>query len=453
MSSHPYDTRRTDPWHTEIVPQLPPDLAVQATALGAYVRYRHFTNATDLLRGLLAYAATASSLRHLGAWGVLQDVADLAPSSWLDRLRTAGPWLQWIVSTQLQIPRPRWLRQAVRGRVLLVDASCLGWHGGHGNEFRLHLAVDLLAGQLDQVVLTDRYGGEQVTHFALRVGDLLVMDGGYGFRDRVAAIQQAQADAVVRIYPPTFPLVTSDGRPLDVRAWLDGLRRGQGSRIAYYQHDGRRAAVRVLAYRLPEPQRQAAQHKAKNRARKRQRPLHAVPAYFADWVVLVTTLQDAETWPDAAIWRLYGARWQVELLIKRMKQCLAIGTLRCRTLASGVPLVWALLVIWVLHEPHLDRIRRDLHALARPHPATLPGQLPDAEAVVSTWGLSRLLLETVLLAIRGTWTLAHVQACVPRLQRYLVMHPRSDRVHQATEVGAWLSGVRRTRRASLPDAP
>ncbi|NJO84443.1 MAG: hypothetical protein HC828_17830 [Blastochloris sp.] len=150
MSSHPYDTSRTDAWHQEIVPQLPPDRAAQATALGAYVRYRYFTNATDLLRGLLAYAATTSSLRDLGAWGVLQDVADLAPSSWLDRRRAAGPWLQWIVTTRLQIPRPRWVSQVVRGRVLLIDASCLDGHGGRGNEFRLHLAVDLLAGQLDQ---------------------------------------------------------------------------------------------------------------------------------------------------------------------------------------------------------------------------------------------------------------------------------------------------------------
>ncbi|NJO84444.1 MAG: transposase [Blastochloris sp.] len=278
------------------------------------------------------------------------------------------------------------------------------------------------------------------------------MDGGYGFRNRVAALQQAPTDAVVRIYPPTFPLETADGRPLDVRSWLDDLRGSQGSRVATYQHDGRRFPVRLLAYRLPEPQRQAAQRKATTRARKRQRPLQTITAYFADWVILVTTLRDTETWPDAAIWRLYRTRWQVELLFKRMKPLLAIGQLRGRTLASGVPLVWALLVIWVLHEPHLTRLRRDLSALARPHPATLPGQFPDAEAVVRTWGASRLLLETLLHAIRGTWSLARVQACVPRLQRYLVMHPRSDRVHQATEVSAWLSGVRRTRRAPLPDA-
>lgn len=452
MSSPLHHTSADAAWQQEVLPLLPPDLDRLAVTTGAYVRQRAFASAADVLRGLLAYVATSSSLRQLGAWAVLQEVADLAPSSWLERLRAADPWLQVLVSQMLQLPRPRWLSQAVRGRVLLVDATCISWPGCANAGCRLHLAVDLLAGQLDQAVLTDGAGAEHVQHFTIRPGDLLVLDGGYGYRDRVARIQQAQAEAIVRIYPPTFPLETADGRPLDVRAWLDGLRRDQGSQLAYYRHDGQRSPVRLLARRLAEPQRQAAQRRAQTRARKRKRPLHAITAYFADWMVLLTTLVDPVAWPDAAIWRVYAARWQVELLFKRMKQLLDMGRIRCRTLASGRPFIWALLLLWVLHEPQLGALRQQLQALARAHPATLPGQLPDAEAVVSAWGLSQVLLATLCQAIRGSWTLARVQACLPRLQRYLVSHPRGDRVHQATEVTAWLSGVRRTPRAALPDA-
>jgi hypothetical protein len=169
---------------------------------------------------------------------------------------------------------------------------------------------------------------------------------------------------------------------------------------------------------------------------------------FADWVIIITTLVDTVTWPDQTIWRLYQARWQVDVVIKRMKQALNIGQLRCRTLASGMALIWAKRVVWRLHEPALGELRRMLHALAHPHPATLPGQCPDAEAVVSTWGLSRRLLDTLRQAIWGTWTRDRLTQCVPRLRRYLVTHPRSDRVHQLTEIGAWLSGVRRTRAAA-----
>lgn len=452
MSSHSHHTMPHDAWTTDILPHLPPDRERQARTLGAYQRMRAFASADDLLRGLLAYAATVTSLRHLGAWGVLQDVADLAPSSWWERVRAAGPWLQWLVNRLLALPRQRWLTQAVRGRVLLVDASCLGWHGGQGDELRLHLAMDLLAGGIEQVVLTDRHGREQVSHFTLHVGDLLILDGGYGYRDRIATIQHAQADAIVRIYPPTFPLETATGRPLDVRAWLDQVRGSHASQVAFYQHAGQRRAVRILAYRLPEPQRRGAQRKARTRARKRQYPLQSIGAYFADWIILITTLLDTATWPDATIWRLYGARWQIELLFKRMKQFLDIGQVRSRTLASALPCVWALLVLWLLHEPHLAAVRRACQVRARPHPATLPGQHPAAEAVVSRWGVSRLLLDILIQAIQGTLTMARVRVCLPRLHRYLVTHPRRDRVHQATEVWAWLSGVRFTSRAAQRDA-
>lgn len=440
-----------DAWTTEILPCLPADLEAQAHALHALVRHRGFTSASDLLRGLLQYAATHCSLRQLGIWGLVQDVADLAPSSWLERLRAAGPWLQWLVASMLHQPRPRWLLQPVRGRVLLIDATCLDHWGGSGDDWRLHLAYDLLAARLDQVVLTDGHGAEHVHHFGFQPGDLAVFDGGYGYRERVTHLRQQQVDCVIRIYPPTFPLQHDDGRPFDVRAWLDQSGAAQRECVVCYQHAQQRWSIRVLALRLDERRRQSARSRARERARKRQRALSDLVQYFADWIVLVTTL-DALTWPAAAIWRLYGARWQVELLIKRCKQFVGLGQLRCRTPASLVALIWALLLLWVLHEPLAGDVQRSLQQLADPAPATLPGQWPAAEAVVSTWGVSQLLLSTLRQAIAGTWTLARVQACLGQLRRYLVTHPRDDREHQASEVVAWLSGVRRTRRRPLPDA-
>jgi hypothetical protein len=452
MSSHLHHTKTDAAWESDILPRLPADLDAQAVALRALVRKRSFACAADLLRGLLAYVGTVGSLRELSCWGVTAGVAELAASSWLERLQAAGPWLQWIVSTVVQAPRPRWLSQSVQGRVLLVDATMLRWHGGTGDDLRLHLAFDLLAGRLDQLVLSDHHGAEHVQHFGLRAGDLYVLDGGYGYRDRLARIQQARADGLLRIYPPTFPLETADGKPLDMRAWLDQPGAAQRSRLAYYRQGGQRYAVRVLAARQPELQRQAARRRAQARARKRQRPLHALTEYYADWVVMVSSLSDATTWPDHALWRLYGARWQVELLIQRLKQFLGLGQLPARGAASGVPLVWAMLVLWVLHEPLAQEVRRALVELADPAPATLPGQLPVAEAVVSTWSVSALLLDGLRQAIRGTWGIADVQACLPRLRRFLVSHPRASREHQLTEVVAWLSGIRRTRRRPLLDA-
>ena len=83
-----------------------------------------------------------------------------------------------------------------------MDASCLGQPGGTGDDWRLHLAYDFLAGRMSHVQVTDRRGGERLDRYTWQAGDVMVADNGYGYRRSVAWAVQQQADVVVRMYPP-----------------------------------------------------------------------------------------------------------------------------------------------------------------------------------------------------------------------------------------------------------
>ena len=151
-------------------------------------------------------------------------------------------------------------------------------------------------------------------------------------------------------------------------------------------------------------------------------------------MLLVTTLE-ASSWSAEDVLRLYRARWQVELVYKRMKQVLDLNQLRSKQREVVEATVRLLLIAWALQEAEAAQVRVQL-----PHGLPTEASVPNAEpSVVSNWLLTVVCLETLRQQVRGQWTQARLRACLPRLRRFLCSRPRR-RGHQETDVRAWLAG-------------
>jgi hypothetical protein len=427
-----------DSWTSEVLPRLPSNLEAQARSLKAFQRARAFGCPSDLLRGLLLYALAPFGFRWLGAWGVLTDVADLSAAGWHDALIRSSAWLLWLIGELLvATDRPVFITQRIRRRVWVVDASTLGQVGKVGDAWRLHLAFDLIAGQVGQIHLTDRHTGERLEHYALQAGDLVLLDAGYGYRPTLATAQRSGTDVLVPFTPSTCPLCTGGGQPLDVVAWLrqDGL--SIRSRSAWWCYDGRRGQVRIIAKRLSEHERRAAERRLMRNAQQHGRAVSAVALFLCGWLLLLTSLP-AESWTaDELLW-LYRARWQVELLFKRIKQLLRLGRIRASSLAGAEATIRALLVAWLLQEQSSRGLQALLPRLS-PVQCALERVIQTTSTIVSSWTVTVLSLETLRQQVVGHWSEARVRACLPRLRRFLVS--RSGRAHQETDVRAFLMGA------------
>jgi hypothetical protein len=89
--------------------------------------------------------------------------------------------------------------------------------------------------------------------------------------------------------------------------------------------------------------------------------------------------------------------------------------------------VRAVLVAWALQERLTATVQAELAAVTRTDPAR----------PVSLWRVAEVSLRTLAQTVRGTWTVAHLVACLPRLARFLCDTPRR-RPQQAATVRAWL---------------
>jgi len=385
-------------------------------------------SAADLLRGILAYVFCLSSFRQVGSWAASIGLSANGERSWAKRTRQASGWLLWLLQALLApTPTPGLLGlPEFAGRIHLVDATHLRTWQRNGESRRLHVSYDLLASRIEEVLLTDHHMGEGLGHFQRQPGDITVGDSAYCRRGAIMAELDARAEVVVRLHWSSTPLQQADGLPFDLSSWLSNLSEGHGEQAVWIQVRKRR--VRLLAVRLSEAAAQRAQRKRKTKARTSGRKSQPLSIQVADWLLVLTSLQE-QHWSAQQVLALYRARWQIELLFKRIKQLVRLHRLRSNVMQSNQAVLAALLVGWALLEQQARLLRHQVTEKAcAPAERSRPQHRP-----LSYWEVCATLVQSLRTMILGSWTWAQIQAHLDQLTRLLTVRPQT-RGHQESQI-------------------
>ena len=178
--------------------------------------------------------------------------------------------------------------------------------------------------------------------------------------------------------------------------------------------------MRIIASALPPEKAAEARKKREQEAKKKGKKLQPDTLFLVGWSLLITNLPK-RPWSYKRIIQLYRARWQIELLFKRMKQMMDMHVTRSKTPQGCESSLLAWLVIWALQEQEAQEARTVLQQV---HQCLDSPMLDIPEGELSPWLLTAICLQTLFMTIQGHWTRSRLDLCLPYLQRFLYGSPR-----------------------------
>ena len=335
---------------------LPPRSTLERSAaeFGAIRRVREISSASTLLRLMMAYGFCGMSLRRTAAWAGETGLATISDVSLLDRFRNGADWLGHVLALKLA-DHASFTGDAAAGfRVRLIDATSVTRGGGKGTDWRVHLTLDLSRLKIDQVELTDASGGERLSRFKFKRGELAVGDRGYAHRNGVESVVRSGADFLVRMTWSNLPLLTPHEKPIDI---LQYCRRVPGMLPVEWPvriRDSSIGPLRLLVVRKSETAAAESRKKIEAEAKKKKRTVDLRTLEACNYFILLTSAA-AERLSAEQAFELYRFRWQIEMSFKRLKSVLHLDELPAKNAALAQVILRSKLLAALLIDDYTER--------------------------------------------------------------------------------------------------
>ncbi|MDZ4099501.1 MAG: transposase [Methylophilaceae bacterium] len=388
----------TNPLFDDFLQELPADFQERAYELKAFERARKIRSPLQLMQLVLLYCGLDLSLRSCaGEVAKLQGyLSDMAVTK---RLSACVAWLKSLLKSVFGLDK---VVNHGMLNFIVIDGSTVQEPGANETTYRLHVAIDLMSLTLREVKVTTDKVGESLDHYQLTAGDVALIDRGYNQPKTLVPFIDRGGHVVLRYNPHSMTLYERGNEQKPVKIdWEQRIRdvNGQPGAIPVYLcHQDNR--IEGVVHALPLPQEQAAQarRKAKQRARDKGRTASQKTLMLSGWVLVFTSITEAVL-DTQAVAELYRVRWQVELVIKRLKSLLDIDRLRARkdSKLADLYLHGKLLFAAVTQKIAQRRFSRAATRM-------------DAERSITPWRLWRMIAEEIKSGLK---------ACFPKKGRFI----------------------------------
>jgi len=317
----------------ELESYLPSGWEAAARETGALQRSRKIKTAEELLELNLLYLTGAGSFQNTAALMTVCHDIRLNKEATRKRIRGSWQWLRWMghrisLENGYVMQAPEWLGQR---SVYLVDATDVALPGGKSNDYRIHYAFDLFRYTAAYTEVTPiAQGGEKLTRYPVKKGDIVIGDRIYGTIAGIEHVQAAGGSYVLRLKTKAFLLYDRQGTKISLLDHLQGITPWEPISLDCFYRDrnGQLQPVRIVATRKDEAETAKADDRLRKVAiRKQWKAIRPETKEMAQYIVLATNLPDTA----AQVSELYRARWQIERVFRRLKGLFGLGDPPCFT--------------------------------------------------------------------------------------------------------------------------
>lgn len=272
----------------------------------------------------------------------------------------------------------------------------VGGSAGETAALKLQVKLDEVSGQVGGPILQSGRVHDQSSPFqgeVLPAGTLRMADLGFFNLDQFAADQKRRVYWFTRFKIGTF-LYDEWGQPLDLLAWLGGMRMPQAE-IAVQLGARLRLPARLLVQRVSQEVADQRRHRLREKARKKQQAVSAEAWALAAWTLVLTNVP-AELLSLREAWVMLRVRWQIECLFRVWKDQFQIDAWRstkpyrilCELFAKLIGVVifqWCVQIqLWAIPDHSLWKAAEILHSFATSLALTW------SDAAAFDWVLSRI---------------------------------------------------------------
>lgn len=323
----------------------------------AITRKRTIKKPLDLLRLILFYLSGNKSLIDVSQFALMSGIGQISDVGFMKRFVKCKDWLIWLTqhilpNPLIQYKKPQWLEPY---QVLAVDASDIVEKGAVKNLWHLHYAVDIFSLTCSQFKITRQSAGESLKNFTPAKGCLVIADRAYGTIKSIEHCLAAGGDFIIRIRNKAFNIYDASGKKLVFADWLRTVDETAQELTVYIRNSEKKLVpLRICACKKTKAQVEAEKSRIKKLESKKQIKLSNETVFTHNYMFVITSLPLEISAEE--ILSCYRLRWQVELVFKRLKSLLQLGSIPTKTEEAGEAWINGKILLSLLTEKYLGDI-------------------------------------------------------------------------------------------------